>query len=82
MIDSILFLSLQHVFKGLHSLGLEKIQIFRHGIIGINSIFKQLYPLLTSKTNPLPYMLILGSSKSASNKDMISKIRTNGDTVI
>ena len=31
--------------------------------------------------NPLPDMPILGSSNSAANKDM-SKIRTNGDTII
>ena len=32
--------------------------------------------------NPLPHMPILGSSNSAANKDMISKIWTNGDTII
>ena len=32
--------------------------------------------------NPLPDMPILDSSKSAANKDMISKIWTNGDTII
>ena len=31
---------------------------------------------------PLPDILILGFSKSAANKDMQSKIWTNGDTVI
>ena len=30
--------------------------------------------------NPLPYMPILGSSNSAANKDMMSKILTNGNT--
>ena len=32
--------------------------------------------------NPLPYMSNLGSSNSAVNKDMMSKIWTNGDTII
>ena len=32
--------------------------------------------------NPLPHMPILGSSYSAANKDMMSKIWTNGDTII
>ena len=32
--------------------------------------------------NLLPDMPILGSSNSAANKDMMSKIWTNGDTVI
>ena len=32
--------------------------------------------------NPLPYMPILGSSNSAPNRDMMSKIWTNGDTII
>ena len=32
--------------------------------------------------NPLPDMSILGFSNSAANKDMISKIWTNGDTII
>ena len=32
--------------------------------------------------NPLPDMPILGSSNSAANKDMMSKIWTNGDTII
>ena len=32
--------------------------------------------------NPLPDMPLLGSSNSTANKDMMSKIWTNGDTVI
>ena len=32
--------------------------------------------------NPLPDMPILGSSNSAANKDMMSKIWTNRDTII
>ena len=32
--------------------------------------------------NPLPHMPILGSSNSATNKDKMSKIWTNGDTII
>ena len=32
--------------------------------------------------NPLPHMPILGSSNSAANKDMVSKILTDGETVI
>ena len=31
--------------------------------------------------NPLPDMPILGSSSSAANKDMMSNIWTNGDTI-
>ena len=31
--------------------------------------------------NPLPHMSISGSSNSAANKDMMSKIWTNGDTI-
>ena len=36
----------------------------------------------TKAINPLPDMPILGSSNSAVNKDILSKIRTNGDTII
>ena len=32
--------------------------------------------------NPVPYIPILGLSNSAANKDMMSKIWTNGDTII
>ena len=32
--------------------------------------------------NPLPHMAILGSSNSAANRDMLSKIWINGDTLI
>ena len=32
--------------------------------------------------NPLPDMPILGSSNSAANKDIMSEIWTNGDTII
>ena len=32
--------------------------------------------------NPLPDIAIFGSSNSAKNKDMMSKIWTNGDTII
>ena len=31
--------------------------------------------------NPLPDMPILGFSSSAANKDMMSKMMTNGDTI-
>ena len=31
--------------------------------------------------NPLPHIPILGSSNAAANKDMMSKILTNGDTI-
>ena len=31
--------------------------------------------------NPLPHMPILGSSNSVANKNMMSKIWTNGDTI-
>ena len=37
---------------------------------------------LNETVNVLPDMPILGSSNSAANKDMMSKIWTNGDTVI
>ena len=33
------------------------------------------------RVNPLPDMSILGSSNSAANKDMMSKILTYGDTI-
>ena len=36
----------------------------------------------SSGFNPLPHMPISGSSDSAANKDMMSKIRTNEDTII
>ena len=35
----------------------------------------------TMGVNPLPHMPILGSSNSAANKDVMSKIWTNGDTI-
>ena len=31
--------------------------------------------------SPLPHMPILGSSNSEANKDMLSKILTNGDAI-
>ena len=37
---------------------------------------------LLKGVNPLPDTPILGSSNSASNKDMMSEIWTNGDTII
>ena len=37
---------------------------------------------IPSSSNPLPYMPILGFSNSAANKDVMSKIWTNGDTII
>ena len=38
--------------------------------------------LHNSGVNPLPDMPILGPSNSAANKDTMSKIWTNGDTII
>ena len=35
-----------------------------------------------AQLKPLPHMPILGSSNSAANKDMISLILKNGDTII
>ena len=35
-----------------------------------------------SHVNPFPHMPILGSSNSAANKSMMSKIWTNGNTII
>ena len=34
------------------------------------------------KFNPLPDMQILGFTNSAQSKDMMSKLWTNGDTII
>ena len=39
------------------------------------------HSLVNRKINTLPDMPFLGSSNSAVNKDMTSKILTNGDTV-
>ena len=39
-------------------------------------------PVCSSVINPLPDMPILGPSNSAANKDMMSKIWTNVDTII
>ena len=39
-------------------------------------------PTLLHTSILLPQMPILGSSNSAANKDMMSKIWTNGDTII
>ena len=50
--------------------------------------FKELLHLKASKThllrffNSLPHMSILGSSNSAANTDMMSKIWTSRDTII
>ena len=35
-----------------------------------------------SDVNPLPHLPISGSTNSEANKDMMSKIWTNGDTII
>ena len=42
----------------------------------------QIFSPLLTMFNPLPDMPILGSSNSAANKDMMSKIWKNGDTII
>ena len=39
------------------------------------------YYLLLVVFNPLPHVPISDSSNSAANKDMMSKIWTNGDTI-
>ena len=38
--------------------------------------------LVWERVNPVPHMAILDSSNSAANKDMMSKIWTNGETII
>ena len=37
---------------------------------------------LKASINPLPHMPIMGSSNPTANKDMISKLWTNEDTII
>ena len=39
-------------------------------------------PTMCGLVNLLPHKPIIGSSNSAANKDLMSKIWTNGDTVI
>ena len=55
-----------------------KLQLF--GLISANLSFLSLFSALMF--NPLPDMPILGSSNAAANKDMMSKIWTNGDSII
>ena len=42
---------------------------------------EQIDMIMARMINPLPHMPILGSSNSAANKDMMSKILSNGDTI-
>ena len=44
--------------------------------------FKPYLSEFSAVLNPLPCMPILDSSNSAANKDMMSKIWTNGGTII
>ena len=44
-------------------------------------LFVVLRALILDIFNPLPYMSILGSSNTATNKDKMSKIWTDGDTL-
>ena len=39
-------------------------------------------PINSLLLNPLPHMPILGYSNSAANKDLMSNISTNGETII
>ena len=51
----------------------------------LNKMFflkKNLQNRILLRVNPVPDMSILDSSNLAANKDMISKISTNRDTVI
>ena len=43
-----------------------------------NPIIHETLPMF----NPLPHITILRSSNSVANKDVMSKILTNGDTII
>ena len=55
---------------------------FFENILEESSVTLHLLSLPTFRLfNPLPDMPILGSSNSAANKDMMSKIWTNGDTI-
>ena len=40
------------------------------------------YKMLPLRLQPLPHMAILGCTNSAANRDMMSKIWINGDTII
>ena len=52
------------------------------GLAGALTDFTTGIFLVSTFSKPLPDMPILGSSNSAANKDMMSKIWTNGDTII
>ena len=49
----------------------------QHNLQSFNTIVAKLF----EKFNPVPDMPILGSSDSTANKDMMSKILTNDDTI-
>ena len=48
----------------------------------VSKILNPISTIYTVPFNPLPHMPIFGSSNSVANKDMKSKIWTNGDTII
>ena len=58
----------------------ESIEITSNYFVQIQS--KGVSDCNTFYINPLPDMPILGSSSSVANKDMMSKIWTNGDSII
>ena len=51
-------------------------------VMGHNHTLYYLYTYAICTFNTLPHMAILGSFNLAANKDMMSKIWTNGDTII
>ena len=81
-----------------HRLQREMVFTLHHTIATLNALRKKLFENIVRKYwqlalspfshnvfypfNPLPYTPILGPSNSATNKDMMVKIWTNGDTVI
>ena len=58
---------------------LEAVAFFCCNVLNFKNHFTFLY--LCLRFNPLPDSPILGSPSSAADKDMITKIWTNGDTI-
>ena len=68
------------VLRHLHNEAISQFEQYVKVMIGAYSYHPN--SDLKGAFNHLPHMAILGSSNSTANKDMMSKIWTNADTVI
>ena len=76
------FYSIKEINHHLSNTEFVVCKCFQFGNVQNSVVWEKVKSVCRREINPIPHMPILGSSNSAANKNMVSKMWTNGDTII